>query len=90
MINFNCEGIGTHMKKCVVEFKNGLLTLDGSKGISSNQVKYLNLNDYAGIYIYLIYEDSNNKLVSAWFGNTDMREGSGFQTSFLNWMSEGK
>ena len=90
VINFNCGGIGTHMKKCVVEFKNGLLTVDGSKGISPNQIKYLTLNGYAGIYIYLIYEDSNNKLVSAGFGSTDMREGSGFQTRFLNWMSEGK
>ena len=87
VINFNCGGIGTHMKKCVVEFKNGLLTVDGSKGISPNQVKYLTLY---GSYIFLIYEDSNNKLVSAGFGSTDIREGSGFQTRFLNWMSEGK
>ena len=90
VINFNCGGIGTHMKKCVVEFKNGLLTVDGSKGISPNQIKYLTLNGYAGIYIYLIYEDSNNKLVSAGFGSTDMREGAGFQTRFLNWMNSDK
>ena len=51
MINFNCEGIGTHMKKWVVEFKNGLLTVDGFKGINPNKFNYLTLKGYAGIYI---------------------------------------
>ena len=92
VINFNCGGIGTHMKKCVVEFKNGLLTVDGSKGIKTNQIKHLmftNSHGY-GLFIYLIYEDSNNKLVNAGFGSTDIREGSGFQSRFLNWLNSDK
>ena len=90
VINLICGGLGTHMKKCVVEFKNGLLAVDGSKGISPNQVKYITTHEYPGIYIYFIYEDSNNKLVSAGFGTHDIGEGTGFVTRFLNWASEGK
>jgi len=91
-IKFNCGAVGTNMKKCIIEFKNGLLIVDGSKGINPSQIKHLtftNAPNY-GLYIYVIYEDSNSKLVHAGFGSLDIREGAGFQTRFLNWMSEGK
>ena len=91
-IRFNCGAVGTNMKKCTIEFKHGLLIVDGSKGINPSQIKHLtftNAPNY-GLYIYMIYEDSNNKLVNAGFGSLDIREGAGFQTRFLNWMSEGK
>ena len=90
VINILCGGLSTHMKKCVVEFKNGLLVVDGSKGISPNQVKFITLNTFPGIYIEFIYEDSNNKLVSAGLASNDIGEGTGFLTRFLNWMSEGQ
>ena len=90
-IKFNCGAVGTHMKKCLIEFKNGLLIVDGSKGIKPSQIKYLNFTDRSvqGLYIYVIYADSNNKLVHSGFGSTDLREGAGFQTRFLNWMNTG-
>ena len=57
-IKFNCGAVGTHMKKCLIEFKNCLLIVDGSKGINPSQIKHLtftNAPNY-GLYIYVIYE----------------------------------
>ena len=91
LINLNCGAGGTHMKPCKIEFKNGLLIVDGSRGITPSQVKHLTYATSAvqGLYVYLIYEDSDNKLVNAGFGSIDLREGAGFQTRLLTWMNEG-
>tara|TARA_B100001250_G_C19347371_1_gene591796 strand:- start:236 stop:478 length:243 start_codon:yes stop_codon:yes gene_type:complete len=80
------------MKPCKIEFKNGLLIVDGSRGITPSQVKHLTYANSAvqGLYVYLIYEDSDNKLVNAGFGSIDLREGAGFQTRLLTWMNTGK
>ena len=92
VINFNCGGIGTHMKKCLIEFKNGLLIVDGSRGIKPSQIKHLSFATASvqGLYIYVIYADSNNKLAHAGFGSIDLRQAAGFQTRFLNWMNSDK
>ena len=92
VINFNCGAIGTHMKKCLIEFKNGLLIVDGSRGIKPSQIKHLSFATAAvqGLYIYVIYADSNNKLAHAGFGSIDLRQAAGFQTRFLNWMNSDK
>ena len=41
LIKFNCGAVGTNMKKCFIEFKNGLLIVDDSKVINPSQIKHL-------------------------------------------------
>ena len=91
VINFNCGAINTYMKKCLIEFKNGLLIVDGSRGIKPSQIKHVNFEtNGASLFIYVTYEDSNNKLVQAGFSSMDIGQRAGFQTRFLNWMNSGK
>ena len=84
---YNCGAPITHQKKCLIEFKNGLLIVDGSRGIKPSQLKHVY---YVAAGVYFIYADSNNKLVHAGFGSIDSREAAGFQTRFLNWMNSDK
>ena len=39
--DFNCDSLGTHLKKCVIEFKEEKLIVDDSIGIIPLQVKHV-------------------------------------------------
>ena len=88
---FNCGSRLTEMQPCLVEFKNGRLMVDGSKGIKPSQIKHLQ-NDskrVVGFYIYIIYENDKGDLVDAGFGNMGGREGASFYQRLLAWMNTG-
>ena len=84
-------------KKCKVEFKEGRLHVDGSKGILPSQVIHWSSN---GQFLYPVderktdlnfyYKNEEGKITQASFGSKGSREGMAFYLRFLNWMSEGK
>ena len=86
---FNCGSFGMHMKKCFVEFKDGRMIVDGSTGIIPSQIKHIyEQPKSAGLYLYLIYEESQGKLSHAGFGHLGYIEGSSFYKRFLDWLNE--
>ena len=56
--DFNCGSLGTHLKKCVIEFKEEKLIVDNSIGIIPSQVKHLyeeRKGGAQGIYLSLLF-----------------------------------
>ena len=84
-------------KECKVEFKNGKLKVDGSKGILPSQVIQWSSN---GQFLYpldsrktdlnIYYKNGEGKITSASFGARGSREGMAFYLRFLSWMNNGK
>ena len=90
LIEFNCGSFGSHMKKCTVKFEDGILSVDGSKGIKPSQIKHIyhDTSSVVGLYIYLIYEDSEGTLTHAGFGHMSVREGSSFYRRLITWANK--
>ena len=83
-------------KKCKVEFKEGRLQVDGSKGILPSQVIHWSSNgqflipgDERKTDLNFYYKSEEGKITQASFGSKGSREGMAFYLRFLNWMSEG-
>ena len=90
LIEFNCGSFGSHMKKCTVKFEDGILSVDGSKGIKPSQIKHIyhDTSSVVGLYIYLIYEDSAGNFKHAGFGHMSVREGSSFYRRLITWANK--
>ena len=90
VIEFNCGSFGSHMKKCTIKFEDGILSVDGSKGIKPSQIKHIyhDTSSVVGLYVYLIYEDSEGDLNHAGFGHMSVREGSSFYRRLITWLNK--
>ena len=85
---------------CKIEFKNGKLIVDGSKGITPDQVSHwesgwLMESDRRwaahGVEdLIIFYRDSDGMMKPALFAATGSRESFSFYRRFLTWMGSGK
>ena len=83
---FKCGAFGNNTKKCTIQFKDGILSVDGSKGIEPSQIEHIyhDINS-VGLYIYLVYKDSEGVLNHAGFGPWGIYEGSSFYRRLITW-----
>jgi len=84
-------------RPCKVEFKNGKLQVDGSKGILPSQIIHWSSNgnfqyplDSRKTDLNIYYKNGEGKITSASFGAKGSKEGMSFYIRFLNWMNTGK
>ena len=85
---------------CKIEFKNGKLIVDGSKGITPEQISHWesgwfmdsdrmwaahNVED-----LIIFYRDSDGMMKPALFAATGSRESFSFYRRFLQWMGSGE
>ena len=89
-------------RACKVEYKNGKLQVDGSKGIFPSQVIHWTSDVHSAgpngpfwkkgtaTDLLVYYKNSDGKITSASFAGRGTREGLVFYLRFLKWMNEGK
>ena len=86
VFKYNCGIAMAPMKKCVVDFSDGILSVDDSVGIKPSQIRHISVHRAEPI-ISIIYKDSNGKLVSAGFAHLDEREAFTFGKAFMKWIN---
>ena len=93
------EGVNRRRRvPCKIEFRDGKLIVDGSLGITPEQI----IHWYSGVFIesqkphqhivedlLIFYRDSDGIMKPAIFAASGSRESFSFYMRFLNWMSEG-
>ena len=93
-----CELYLHKSRDCLIEFENGRLKEDGSKGITPAQVRFFNwpgISPYSGKdsnaigELHLFYVDTNGEFNEAMIVIKGMRPFRGFQRRFIRWMTTG-
>ena len=87
-------------KPCKIEFKEGKLIVNGSKGITPKQVNHWDIGFFSHQQAFnavrrhtdllIYYWDSNGEITPALFAASGERECMAFYLRFSKWMSRGK
>ena len=78
---------GRRRKICKIQFKDGKLTVNGSRGITPDQIISFDYNFYS---FNIFYKDSNEIINFAIFDWKGMGITDAFKTEFLLFMNQGK